>query len=468
MKARHALALFTIALLARLPFQTQTLWAHDSVLYERAMMHFSPIDQQPQPPGYLYYVLLLRAVDLVTGDANRAMTIVAAVAGAAAVALLYVLAARLYDERTGRISALLLLTSVTFWGESVVAYPYTLLAALTILCALLFWRARDGDVRALLVASCAYGVAIGFRFDLAVFLAPLWLFVALRGGLRSAVAGGAIVAALVALWAGLSIGLAGPSFLDALAAQDDFVLATYSVFGDRGIAALGTNAYELARYLGRALYFIAPLVAAAVLSDTERRLGMRDRTRLVFLGLWTLTPLLVYLPLHVGEYGYVFSMLPGLAIVGARGAIAVARTLRRPRLLAAVAGAVVVANAAIFLLTESPLSAADIAERDAATIDKAAALLGSELRDATVITAYDKVIIERYAPGVAVLSYTPAAAPVVREITAATIVVWDDAARTRGSGWEERRVDRHARLRVAFGTRNARLLLDGTTIMLMR
>src|SRR5437016_10846121 len=141
------------------------------------MERFDPLDQRPQPPGYLYYVLLLRGVDLFTHDANRAMTLVSAFAGALAVALLYLLAARLYEERTARVSALFLLTAVTFWAYGGVAYPYTLLAALSIGCALLFWRAltaSGGRGTALVTASAAWGVAIGFRSDLAIFLAPVW------------------------------------------------------------------------------------------------------------------------------------------------------------------------------------------------------------------------------------------------------------------------------------------------------
>src|SRR6267378_6809191 len=137
------MALFGLALLTRLPFAPSNLYAPDSVLYARAIERFDPFDQRPQPPGYLWYVLALRAIDLATHDPNRAMTIVSALAGAATVALVYLLAARLYDERTAKVSALFVLTAVTFWAYGGVAYPYTLLAALTTLCALFFWRAVD-------------------------------------------------------------------------------------------------------------------------------------------------------------------------------------------------------------------------------------------------------------------------------------------------------------------------------------
>src|SRR5258708_27377987 len=100
MSWRLALLFFALGVLTRIPFQTENLWAHDSVLYERAIERFDPLDQRPQPPGYLYYVLLIRAVDAITGDANRAMALVSLLADAAAIALLYLLASRIYDERT--------------------------------------------------------------------------------------------------------------------------------------------------------------------------------------------------------------------------------------------------------------------------------------------------------------------------------------------------------------------------------
>ena len=239
-----ALALFGLALLTRLPFATTNLYAPDSVLYARGMEMFDPFDHRPQPPGYLWYVLVLRAVDLATHDPNRAMTIVSALAGAATVALVYLLAAHLYDERTAKISALFILTAVTFWAYGGVAYPYTLLAALTTLCALLFWRAVDPAQSrprrglGLVVASLAWGLAIGFRSDLAIFLAPLWLLAATRATIPTAAVSAGVVAALVGLWVFASAladgGLA--RFLEAVSIQSKFVDDRYSVFGNGPIA----------------------------------------------------------------------------------------------------------------------------------------------------------------------------------------------------------------------------------------
>lgn len=496
MSPRLALLFFALGVLTRTPFQTENLWAHDSVLYERGIERFDPLEQRPQPPGYLYYVLLLRALAVLTADANRAMTLVSLVAGAATVALLYVLASRLYDERTGRISALLLLTAVTFWAYGGIAYPYTLLAMLTVGCALLFWRAATAAASqrsgALVLASAAWGVAIGFRSDLAVFVAPLWLIAAWGAGRLAAVGAAATVAALAAFWYVASGVAAGgiDRFAEAVRSQAAFIDQRYSVFGAKGPRAFTDNAYELARYLGRGLYFLAPLLAAVLISDSARRIELADRRRALFLLAWTLTPLAIYLPVHVGEYGYVFSMLPGLAVIAARGAIALARGLRVPRALPWIVASVVLANAAIFLLSDSPLSARDVIARDRGTTEKSEYLgTSSDLARATIISAYDAILVQRYRPVGPEVSYdligydpsdppiefvygtttcSPGIGPLQGCSRSPALAVWDELIRVAGQGWETVTMPNGATLRVARDAAGARVRIEGLVVTLSR
>ncbi len=451
-----ATGFFIAGLLTRLPLGTENLWAHDSVLYDRAIARFDPLDQRPQAPGYLYYVLLLRAVVAVTGDANRAMTLVSAFAGAAAIALLYLFVRRLYDERTGLIAAAFLFTSVTFWAYGGLAYPYTLLGLLTIGCAWLFWRATTGPRSgpALVAASAAWGVAIGFRSDLAIFLAPLWLVAAANAGIAWS-AGAAIVgAALVAAWIGLSAaassGLA--AFLEANRTQSEFIERRYSVFGG-GLASVQRNAYDLSRFLGRGLYAMAPLIGALVFSADAVRAELRDRRRVLFVALWTLAPLPFYLFIHVGEYGYVFTMLPGLCVIAARGAIALVKAVRRPRLLPAVVAIVTLFDASVFLFTQTPLSRYDLAQRDHGIGEKVAYVRERvPPAQAVVVTAFDQLLIDRYlGGGYRLVAYDPDAGPRSRRTFPAgtTLVVWDDIIRTDGPEWQQATLEHGARLRVA-------------------
>jgi hypothetical protein len=485
-----ALALFGLALLTRLPFATTNLYAPDSVLYERGMAQFDPFDQRPQPPGYLWYVLVLRAIDLATHDPNRAMTVLSALAGAATVALVYLLAARLYDERTAKVSALFVLTAVTFWAYGGVAYPYTLLAALTTLCALLFWRAMDpAQPRTrrglhLVVGSIAWGIAIGFRFDLAIFLAPLWLLAATRATVATATLSAAAVAALVGLWVFASAAADGglARFLEAVRIQSTFVDDRYSIFGN-GPIAIYRNTYELARFLGRGLYFLIPLAAATLISGDARRIELRDRWRTAFMVLWTLAPLPFYVLVHVGEYGYIFSMLPGLAIVAARGAIALAKGLRMPRTFKWIVAGAVLGNAAIFLLSNTPLSARDIARQDRGIDEKVAALAPFPHNSTLVVTAYDDVLVNRYLHGPAVLRYDPVAtpnftaplscdAPAPQKPCAGSdvdVVLWDDLLRAEGPGWQEVRLPHGGHLRIAHVPRSASLRVsEGLGVEIVR
>jgi len=495
MSWRVAGLFFALGVLTRIPFQTEFLWAHDSVLYARAIERFDPLDQRPQAPGYLYYVLAIRAVYAVVGDPNRAMTLISLVAGAAAVALLYLFAARLYDERTARASGAFLLTAVTFWAYGGVAYPYTLLAALSIGCATLFWlalRAETGRGPRLAIATAAYGIAIGFRTDLAVFLAPLWLMAAWSAPLLWSIASLALGALLVLLWFLASAAFNGgvSTMLEALRAQGKFVDERYSVFGDLGLRALYGNTYELARFLGRGLYFLAPLLAAVPLSSGARRIEMSDRRRVAFVLLWTLTPLAIYVPIHVGEYGYIFSMLPGLCVIAARGAIALARSARMPRLLPWIVTAVALANASVFLVSDTPLSARDVVRHDRGVGERIERLNQADLAGATIISAYDGLVVlyyfsevQRLATNHVIFTYDPALPP--RNLVFASricdppgdvcrerdpvVVVWDDLIRVSGEGWQELRMPHGAKLRVARNIANGtRIVIDGLSVEIVR
>ena len=485
-----ALALFGLALLTRLPFATTNLYAPDSVLYARAILLFDPLDQRPQPPGYLWYVLLIRMLDLVTNDPNRAMTIASAFAGAATVGLVYLLAARLYDERTGRVSAVFVLTAVTFWAYGGVAYPYTLLATLSVLCALLFWRALDPSASRvrrgmrLIAASAAWGIAIGFRSDLAIFLAPLWLLAAARATILTAGISAVCVAALVGGWIFASASADGglSRFLEAVRVQSQFVEDRYSIFGN-GPLAIYRNGYELARFLGRALYFLIPLAVVTILSADTRRVELRDRWRTMFVTLWTFAPLPFYLFIHVGEYGYIFSVLPGLAILAARGAIALAKGMRMPRTFKWIVAATVLGNATIFLLSDTPISARDIARHDRGIDEKVAYLASFASESTQVVTAYDGVLVDHYVHTAPVFRYDPAASSdftlplacgkVTQHRPCADtdveVVLWDDLLRAEGAGWQEVRMPHGARLRIARVPRSASLRVsEGLGVEIVR
>src|SRR5439155_11599701 len=105
------------------------------------------------------------------------------------------------------------------------------------------------------LASAAWGLAVGFRSDLAIFLAPLWLLAATRASFATAGLAAVVVAALLGAWLAASALADGgiARFAEALRVQTTFVDERYSVAGN-GPIAIYRNGYELARLLGRGLY----------------------------------------------------------------------------------------------------------------------------------------------------------------------------------------------------------------------
>ena len=199
--------------------------------------------------------------------------------------------------------------------------------------------------------------------------------------------------------------------------------------------------------------------------------------------LWTFAPLPFYVFIHVGEYGYIFSMLPGLAILAARGAIALAKGLRMPRTFRWIVATVVLGNAAIFLLADTPLSASDIVRHDRGIDEKVAYLRAALAPDATlVVTAYDAVLVEHYLPaGYIAFPYDPAATPeLTRSLgcdrssppcggAAVDVALWDDLLRAEGQGWQEVRMPHGGRLRIARVPRTASLRVsEGLGVQIVR
>jgi hypothetical protein len=157
-----------------------------------------------------------------------------------------------------------------------------------------------------------------------------------------------------------------------------------------------------------------------------------------------------------------------------------------PRTFKWIVMAVVVGNAAIYLLSDTPISARDIARHDRG-IDEKVAYLSSFAPDTTqVVAAYDAVLAENYLqrlPGrLPLLGYDPAnpgfTVPLscarAPERTACTgtdvdVVLWDDLLRAEGPGWQEVRMPHGSRLRIAHLARSASLRVsEGLGVEIVR
>lgn len=399
-----AAALFAGAVLSRIPFRTGLFYAWDSILYTRALGDFDVTIDQPHPPGHIFYVGLIKLADALIGDPNAAMVWVSILAGAAAVVALYALGRRMFGRPVGLAAALLLATSLSFWAYSEVAYPYTLLAFLSIFIAALIYRAREGESRFVLPAALALGLASGFRQDLLAFMLPLFILGFYREPLARRLGSVALMAAGVAAWYVPSFVYSGgfDAYRQASSDQTAYVLESSSVFG-RGLEALALNLHDFTRFTVYGATAATPLVLYFIvrLALPGARPLLKDR-RLLFLAVWALPSTLFYILIHVGEYGYVFSFLPALLLMAAWGAQIFARTLSASRagvVFGALVAAAVSVNLLFFLVLSPPLSAQRLAAREEILSSRLEAVRnGFDPASTLIVSVYDYQHADWYLP----------------------------------------------------------------------
>jgi hypothetical protein len=391
-----AAGLAAIVVATRLPFATRLLYSWDSVNFAEGMRGLDIGRHAPHPPGYLYYVVLARAVDAVVSDANASLVLISIVFAALATIALYAYGRAAFDEGTGTVAALTLVGSLTFWAYGTVALSYTVLAFFSIVIALAaHLRLFQPNRVPLWQVTLLYAIAGGFRPDLLLFLAPLWLLCLLRATWRERVLSAMLAGIGFAVWF-IPTALMSGGLGEYLAVFSAYffrdVLVRYSTTHN-GLPALGANLRELGNYVFYATYAQTPLLvlAAGWLVWTSR---WRTERGWWLVGLWMVPMLAFYAVVHIGDPGYVFAFLPGFCLLMGRFVSQAGRAVLSPRgSLARIALPVALtialaANAGLFLFRPMPLSATGIRRGDGA--------LDAKLR----------YMRESYAPDeVAVLSY---------------------------------------------------------------
>src|SRR5437870_3124377 len=170
-----ALLLAVLTVLSRFPFRTQYLFNWDSGNFALALGHYDVTIHQPHPPGYFLYILVARWLLAFTGEGNAALVAESVLFSGAAIAVVYLLGARLYGRVAGITAAILLATSVTFWSFSELALSYVTLAFFSTAVAYLAYRTILTREDRLVPLALVYGLAGGFRAELLLFLLPLYL-----------------------------------------------------------------------------------------------------------------------------------------------------------------------------------------------------------------------------------------------------------------------------------------------------
>ncbi len=193
----------------RWPALSLTLWDWDEALFALALRDYDVVAHHPHPPGFPLFIGLAKVLTERTSlDAFHALQCIAFCAS------LFLFPAMLFLAREMRLpgftafgAALLLAFFPNVWFYGGTAFSDVPSLLLAIVAAALLLRGCRSD-RALLAGAVMLGIAAGFRpQNLLIGLVPMLL--AFRHRWRTALAGAAIVAAIVAASYGAAASLSG-------------------------------------------------------------------------------------------------------------------------------------------------------------------------------------------------------------------------------------------------------------------
>ena len=317
--ALTALLLGIATSLTLLPFMAQRLWEWDSVLYARALENGFHVEDalagsRPHPPGYIFYVASAAVARRAGLDSDHALVLVSIVASGIGAIALYLLCRRLVGVVPAGLITLAFAASPNFWLHGEVAISYVLLAPLVTILAMAFlWARSRGTVRSVFV-SLLFGALAGFRQDVLLFLAPLWIWLLAPATTRERVAATAALAAGCLTW-----------FIPSALLSDGptaYVASVWRQFAGLGVSAaspvsVAVSSVLILDSLWWSLLALGPVLLVLALARALARLrgstaARDDHPGGIFFALWILPPLLFYLLVHIGEWGYVLSLVPGL------------------------------------------------------------------------------------------------------------------------------------------------------------
>lgn len=400
-----AAGLALAVLASRLPFLATTLWSWDSVLYARALefgfhVDWDLADQRPHAPGYLFYILTAGLFKSILGDSNSALVAVSALASALGTAGLFLFARQLARTWIAVLAAAAYAVAPLVWTYSEIAFPYSLLGALSLGLAALFWNVRGHGLRGIIVASIAFGLAAGFRQDLLVILGPLWLWTVASRGRRVGLAAAAVVAITSLTWLVPTMLLSdGPAdYWDALQIQAGSVSEQYSGLLN-GLPAFTSNLQMTVYALlwgGLGAVLLGGATVVRMFKDGARH--PRPRGPLTrFLAVWIAPGFLFYVIVHIGDWGYVSSLLPGVYLALAVLAEHALRAGFVPSIRWRAAGAALALSPALlFLVGTDRFSAAALREHDSGITERAAYVRANFPAADTIILAREDFLTTRY------------------------------------------------------------------------
>ncbi len=181
------LALLALVIATRWTLAPKYLFYFDNINFALALEHFNPAKHQPQPPGYPLFVGLEQVIHTFIPSVKYTQLTAGAVGSVVALLAIWYLGNLLFGPPAGILAAALLLFNPVFWLAGIGNHVRTFLTAGPIVLGICVWRTWDAECpnRWFAYTGLALGIAAGFRPELLLLFAPLWISSIFRRRLRS-------------------------------------------------------------------------------------------------------------------------------------------------------------------------------------------------------------------------------------------------------------------------------------------
>jgi len=307
---------FALLLLTRTPVMASYL-SIDNVNLAFSLEKFDPRIHQPQPPGYPFFVLFARIVNVIFRDADRTFVAISLVVSALCLPVAYGLGKRMFSEWAGGAAVFLLLVNPVFWQSGLDGPLRPHLALFSLLTAYCCWRCWNGEKRFVLWGAVALGTGSGFRPDLMAFLFPLWFISAWLGtkSWRSVLQGCAVLSGIGLIWlSALVVAMGGVQTFQK-------IMFEYAVDQSKPESfVLGSSLVAWLRQLNRLVIWNGLAIVTWVWALP---FYFRHRDRLsvasaqaVFFFIWVVPGLIVQALVHIAAPGHTLFSVVALCVLG--------------------------------------------------------------------------------------------------------------------------------------------------------
>ena len=310
------IVVFALLLLTRIPAMASYL-SIDNVNLAFSLENFDPRIHQPQPPGYPFFVLFGRVLNVIFRDAERTFAAFSLVVCGLCLPIAYLLGKRMFSGWAARAAVFLVLVNPVFWHSSLDGPLRPHLALFSLLTAYCCWRCWNGEKRFAIWGAVALGAGSGFRPDLIAFLLPLWLISAWVGtkSWTAVLRGAGILVGIGLIWVGaLVIAMGGvQTFMK--------IMLDYAVDQSKPESVvLGSSLLAWLRQINRLVIWNGLAVATWICAIP---FYFRHRDRLpvmcaqgVFFFIWLVPGIIVQALVHIGAPGHTLFSVVALCVIG--------------------------------------------------------------------------------------------------------------------------------------------------------